>query len=137
MKMLNLKLLSNLKVLILISAIILGFSSFIFAGGLSIGGSGASGTAQQATNQISTTMCAFYTTIMQVIMILAILLMVMGGALYAGSHIMPGQLKGQMQGYAYGMLLGGVVGLIIVLAGPAILHMIVSGNAQLSNQSCA
>ncbi len=134
MKMLNLKILSNLKIFILISSIILGLSGLIFAG---FGLGGASGASAQATNQISTTMCAFYDTIMEVIMILAILLMVMGGALYAGSHIMPGQLKGQMQGYAYGMLLGGVVGLIIVLAGPAILHMIVSGNSQLSNQSCS
>ena len=115
----------NFKLVFLILSLTLGFSSIV------LGTSSAPGSTQ-----MSSVLCAFYSTIMNVIFILAVLLMVLGGALYAGSTIMPAQLKGQLQGYAYGMLMGGVVGLVIVLAGPRILTMIVRNSSKVSSTGC-
>ncbi len=128
----------NFKLVFLVLSLVFGFSSMVFAqfgSGASAPGSG-SGASAPGSAQMSSVLCAFYSTIMNVIFILAVLLMVLGGALYAGSTIMPAQLKGQLQGYAYGMLMGGVVGLIIVLAGPYILKMIVGTSSTVSTTGC-
>lgn len=117
----------NFKLIFLILSLVLGFSSIALA---------QFGNSAPGSTQMSSVLCAFYSTIMSVIFILAVLLMVLGGALYAGSTIMPAQLKGQLQGYAYGMLMGGVVGLIIVLAGPYILKMIVGTSSTVSTTGC-
>ncbi len=119
----------NFKLVFLVLSLVFGFSSMVFA-------QFGSGASAPGSAQMSSVLCAFYSTIMNVIFILAVLLMVLGGALYAGSTIMPAQLKGQLQGYAYGMLMGGVVGLVIVLAGPRILTMIVRNSSKVSSTGC-
>ncbi len=84
-----------------------------------------------ASAQASNVICAIYSvysSVVAAIFIIGLMLMILGGALYAGSHIMPGQTKGTMQGYGMGMVLGGVIGIIIAVIAPFILTVI-TGNS--------
>ncbi|MCL4381334.1 hypothetical protein M1141_03625 [Candidatus Marsarchaeota archaeon] len=134
----------NFKILILMASVILSFTSLMFAQSVSqvVGAAGAlssaasavtsissGGTSSQGSTAINKVLCNVYSTIMDVVFVLAIVLMVGGGALYAASRILPGNLKGQLEGYAYGMLLGGVVGIILVILGPDIIKMIVGNTS--------
>ncbi len=56
--------------------------------------------------------------------------MILGGALYAGAQILPGQSRGMVQGYAMGLVLGGVSGAIIAMLAPFVLS--IAYNAPLS-----
>jgi hypothetical protein len=85
-------------------------------------GTGASGTLIQV-------FCNIYNTISTFIFILALMLMVLGGAIYAGAHLLPAQSRGQFQGYAMGMVIGGVIGVIIVIAAPYIIGVLESVQA--------
>ncbi len=125
----------NLKFLIGLISIIIVSGSFVFS---QLSGLGGSTTGSTAINNI---LCQVYTTVMDVIFVLAIVLMVSGGALYAASRILPANLKGQLEGYAYGMLLGGVVGIILVIMGPDIIKMIVHssgvGASDINSTGCS
>lgn len=68
-----------------------------------------------------------YQTVSTAIFVIGLMLMILGGALYAGSHLMPGQSKGTMQGYGMGMVLGGVVGIVIAVLAPFILSVLTGG----------
>ncbi|MDE1851206.1 MAG: hypothetical protein KGH69_00770 [Candidatus Micrarchaeota archaeon] len=80
-----------------------------------------------ASTSISQQLCGIVDTIRSIIGILALLLFIAGGALYAVAHVMPaaGNLKGNLQGWSVGMIVGGVVGLIIVLTAPWVLSSII------------
>ncbi len=58
-------------------------------------------------------LCTVYQTVIPVLIILAIALLVMGGAIYSASSIFTSQIRGTLRGYAVGMILGGAVGLIV------------------------
>ncbi|MGC8651653.1 MAG: hypothetical protein ACP5UH_00145 [Candidatus Micrarchaeia archaeon] len=89
-----------------------------------------------AYGQSSTTavnaICSVYNGVVSVIFILGLVLIILGGALYAGAHVIPGQTKGQVQGYGMGMILGGVIGVIIAVIAPYILQVI-TGNASIAS----
>lgn len=84
-------------------------------------------SAAKASVSISQQLCGIVGTVRSVIGLLALLLFIAGGALYAVAHVMPaaGNLKGNLQGWSLGMIVGGVVGLIIVLTAPWILSTII------------
>ncbi|MGC8586650.1 MAG: hypothetical protein ACP5K5_03875, partial [Candidatus Micrarchaeia archaeon] len=84
------------------------------------GGSQAPPNLGPAQNAI----CSVYNTVESVIFILGLTLIVLGGAVYAGSHLLPGQTRGQVQGYAMGMLIGGVIGVSIAVAAPWVIQVI-------------
>ncbi len=117
----------NFKLLVIIASVVLSLTSLMFAQ-ITTGIPGTGGSSQGST-AINTVLCNVYSTIMNVVFVLAIVLMVGGGSLYAASRILPGNLKGQLEGYAYGMLLGGVVGIILVILGPDIIKMIVGNTS--------
>jgi len=75
--------------------------------------------------------CVVYNTVVSVVFILGLALMVLGGAVYAGAHVLPGSTKGTAQGYGMGMLIGGVIGVAIAVVAPYILQVI-SGNANIA-----
>lgn len=87
------------------------------------------------TTSITTTVCQVFNTIHSVIFVLGLALMVVGAALYAAGNVMPGDQKSQVQGYGMNMIFGGVIGVIIALAAPAILS-IISGQASIA-ASCS
>ncbi len=86
------------------------------------------GNSNSGVSTISSTICGVYDSVKTIIFILALTLMVLGGALYAGANLMPSNLKGMFQGYGMGMIIGGVIGVIIVLASPYILSVILSAS---------
>ena len=93
--------------------------------------SGAAPSGQSSTTagaSISSTLCSVFDTIKTIIFILALTLMVLGGVLYSGANLTPSQLKGQFQGYGMAMIMGGVIGIIIVLAAPYILSLIINAS---------
>ncbi len=87
----------------------------------------AYGQASNAVNAI----CTLYLAVKSVIFILGLVLIILGGAMYAGAHVLPGSTKGSVQGYGMGMILGGVIGVIIAVAAPYILTVI-TGNSNIS-----
>ncbi len=82
--------------------------------------SGVVGSA--ATNAL----CQVFNTVRNVIFLLGLTLMIVGGALYAGSNIMPSQSKGGFQGYGMAMIVGGVIGVAIAVAAPFVLNLVVT-----------
>jgi hypothetical protein len=91
-----------------------------------------------ATSGSSNVICsiiAIYQTVSTAIFVIGLMLMILGGALYAGSHLMPGSSKGTMQGYGMGMVLGGVVGIVIAVLAPFILSVLTGGSVTGSNVS--
>lgn len=96
-----------------------------------VASSGSSSTT--STGQINSTICTIYDDVHNAIFILGLALMILGGALYAGAHIMPGTTKGTVQGYGMGLLLGGVIGIIIALISPYILGLLISGNSSIGS----
>lgn len=85
---------------------------------------GGTGTGVQggATNAL----CLVFNTVRNIIFLLGLTLMILGGALYAGANIMPSQAKGGFQGYGMAMIIGGVVGVAIAVAAPFVLNLLVS-----------
>ncbi len=83
--------------------------------------------AQSSSNTVNSVICNtyfFYNSIDTAIFIVGLALMILGGAMYAGSHMMPGQSKGTMQGYGMGMVLGGVIGIVIAVVAPFLFSLI-------------
>ena len=80
-----------------------------------------------ASAQGVTGLCAFvtlYNDVIGLVFIVGIALLVLGGALYAGANLLPGQQKGSLQGYGMGMVIGGVIGIIIAELAPFIISPI-------------
>ena len=77
-------------------------------------------------SSLSANLCGIVGSIRTVIGVIAILLFITGGALYAGAHMLPaaGNLRGNLQGWSMGMIIGAVVGLILVLLAPTLLNVV-------------
>ncbi|MGC8649247.1 MAG: hypothetical protein ACP5UN_03470 [Candidatus Micrarchaeia archaeon] len=95
---------------------------------LSIFATPASADSLPPANNVLCQMVNVYNTVDTAIFIIGLMLMLLGGALYAGAHIMPGQSKGILQGYGMGMILGGVVGVIIAVLLPYLFQLITGQN---------
>jgi hypothetical protein len=87
----------------------------------------ASGVGSNVLNAI----CTIFNTIKEVIFVLGLALMILGGAIYAGANLMPSQSRGSFQGYGMAMIIGGIIGVAIAVAAPYILNLVitVSGSA--------
>lgn len=81
--------------------------------------------ASAQASGVSSAICTIFRDITSVIFVLALTLVILGGTLYAGANLLPAQTKGAMQGYGMSMVVGGVVGIIIVLAAPFILNQVI------------
>ena len=91
---------------------------------MSIFAAPSSATTPTGANAVLCDVLSIYNTVDTAIFIVGLMLMLLGGALYAGAHIMPGQSKGTLQGYGMGMILGGVIGVIIAVLLPYIFSLI-------------
>ena len=87
--------------------------------------------AQGLTTNVITPICSVYVTVHTVVFILGLTLLILGAALYAGGNIAPGNLKGQIQGYGMGMIVGGIVGVMLAIIAPWMLGVI-SGNTTIA-----
>lgn len=89
-------------------------------------------SAAQAQAGLTSALCLVFNTIRNVIFILGLTLLILGGALYAGANLMPSSQKGGFQGYGMAMIIGGVIGVAIAVAAPFILNLVVSTNQSAS-----
>jgi hypothetical protein len=90
-------------------------------------GTFASAQSSVAVSSAATqALCTVFNTVRNIIFLLGLTLMILGGALYAGATIMPGQSKGSFQGYGMSMIIGGVIGVAIAVAAPFVLNLVVS-----------
>jgi hypothetical protein len=80
----------------------------------------------QAASLLSSVFQSIVTIVQTIIGVFAIALFMIGGILYAAAHFMPaaGQIRANMQGWAMGMILGAIVGLILVLIAPYLVNFI-------------
>ena len=80
-----------------------------------------------ATGDLTSTLCGIINAIGLIIGILALMLFILGGVLYAVAHFLPaaGNLRAGMQGWGMGMLVAGVVALILYILAPHIIEIIV------------
>jgi hypothetical protein len=99
-------------------------------------GLGYGQTATAVTASVTSDICLIYNAVHSVIFILGIAMVILGGALYAGAHVMPGTSKGTIQGYAMGFILGGVVGVVIAIMAPYIISIIVGQSASSITTTC-
>ena len=81
------------------------------------------------TQAVTFPLCGIYGIVHNVVFLLGIVLIILGGALYAGANVMPGQSKGAMQGYGMGFVMGGIIGVIIAMLAPFIISLVSSGQA--------
>jgi hypothetical protein len=111
---------------------------FITGGGPPGGTSSGTPAPGAASTVISTTLCGIIITVQTVVGVIALVLFILGGALYAVAHMLPaaGNLRGNLQGWSLGMIVGGIVGLIIVIIAPSILSIIASTGTNITIPSC-
>ncbi len=110
---------------------VLGISAGLLtlsAAQIQIGSSSSSGVNGGLTSAI----CLVFSTVRNIIFILGLTLLILGGALYAGANLMPSSQKGGFQGYGMAMIIGGVIGVAIAVAAPFILNLVVSTNSNAS-----
>jgi len=93
--------------------------------------------ATSGITAVSSAFCALVGTVRSIIALFAVIMFLIGGVLYAIAHFLPttGQLKGSMQAWAIGIILGGIVGVILVIIAQPIVNM-VAGFGNLSTVSC-
>ncbi|MCL5428084.1 MAG: hypothetical protein M1321_02785, partial [Candidatus Marsarchaeota archaeon] len=62
--------------------------------------------AQNAVNNVQDILCSVITTVKDILSILALMMFILGGTLYAFAHVLPatGNIRASMQGWGLGML---------------------------------
>jgi hypothetical protein len=85
-------------------------------------------TNTQVQGTIANVLCPIYEGLHTGVFIIGLALIVLGGVLYAVSHVGGGSLKSTLQGYGIGMIMGGIIGIIISVLAPFIVATI-AGNS--------
>ena len=111
------------------AALFLMVLSLLGFAGLAFSQTGTTATGGTASAEISQTICKVFVTVKDVIFILGLTLMILGGAIYAGANLMPASAKGGFMGYGMAMIIGGIIGVAIAVAAPFILNLIVGTTA--------
>ncbi len=92
--------------------------------------------SQTSPQQLLTSqLCGVVEGIRTVIGFIALVMFLVGGVLYAGGHFMPaaGNIKSSMQGWAMGMIVGGVLGIVLVILAPYIVNTIINFSSATGN----
>ncbi|MGC8662763.1 MAG: hypothetical protein ACP5RT_03190 [Candidatus Micrarchaeia archaeon] len=98
--------------------------------------SAATSTTSSLTT-VSSTFCALVGDVRGIIALFAVVLFLIGGMLYALAHFLPttGNLKASLQGWALGMILGGIVGVVLVIIAQPLVNLI-AGFGNVAQVSC-
>jgi hypothetical protein len=91
-------------------------NNFVAAGLLAVGGQSSpvsSPPGSASAYFITQELCSVYGTITTTLFIFALALALLGAVLYEGSSVLPAQARGSLQGWALGMVIGGIVGIVI------------------------
>ena len=91
------------------------------------------------TQLLSQEFCGIVNDIRDVVGVFALAMFLIGGILYAAGHFMPaaGNIRSTTQGWAMGMIIGGIIGLILVIIAPTLLSIITSFGGYGYNQISA
>ncbi len=101
----------------------------ISGGGTACGGGGGGGGGNTfAPTSVTNTICSIYYDINTTLYVLALAIMLLGGAIYGGANLLPGQTRGAVQAYGMGLIMGGTVGAIIGIAAPWLVGSITTQN---------
>lgn len=101
-------------------------------------GTGTNTGSTSVVDTLTSQLCGIVNGVRTVIGVIALVMFLVGGTLYAVGHFMPaaGQIKASMQGWAMGMILGGVIGVILVILAPFIISTILNFGSGLSALAC-
>jgi hypothetical protein len=114
-------LMRHMKIIILSISLIAMLGTFAFSQNTLNNTGGAS-------TSITRVICQVYNTVRNLIFLIGLVLVIVGGTIYALANFMGGSHKGSFQGYGMGMIIGGVLGVVIAVAAPYILNVVVSAN---------
>ncbi len=89
----------------------------------------ASGGTQPVTN-VQNILCSVVATVSDILSILALMMFILGGTLYAFAHVLPatGNIRANLQGWGMGMLMGGIISLILYIIAPYIVDKLMGIN---------
>ncbi|MDE1762332.1 MAG: hypothetical protein KGH78_04035 [Candidatus Micrarchaeota archaeon] len=92
------------------------------------------GSSGSIVGTFTSELCGIVSTVRTVIGIIALVMFLIGGVLYAVGHFMPaaGNVRAGMQGWAMGMILGAVIGVILVILAPFIISTVLNFGSGLS-----
>lgn len=109
-------------------------STTISSGGTVGGGNAGGGATTTQISAIKATLCDIIGSVRDIIGILALVMFLVGGTLYTIGHFMPaaGQVRASMQGWAVGIMLGGLVGVLLVILAPYIVEVLLGFGTGLS-----
>jgi hypothetical protein len=100
-------------------------------------------SASRQTAAVISQLCVIVNSVRSIIGIIALVLFMLGGILYAISHFLPNSLefKKSMTGWSTAMIVGGIIGLVVVLIAQPLILMIIglgqsAGGAALPLASC-
>ncbi|MGC9099266.1 MAG: hypothetical protein ACP5HW_01820 [Candidatus Micrarchaeia archaeon] len=95
-------------------------------------------TAQNTLTTVSSAFCSLVSAVRSIIALFAVVMFLIGGVLYAVGHFLPlaGNLKSSVQGWALGIILGGIVGVILVIIAQPIVNMFAGFGNGLTSVSC-
>ena len=82
------------------------------------------------TTNVHNILCGVVTTVSDVLSILALMMFILGGTLYAFAHVLPaaGNIRANLQGWGMGMLMGGIIALILYIIAPFIVDKLMGIN---------
>lgn len=80
-----------------------------------------------AVGPVSSALCSIISSVSLVLGVFALIMFILGGTIYAFAHFLPaaGNLKGAMQGWGMGMLMGGIIALVLYILAPYIVAKII------------
>ncbi len=109
----------------------IGLYMLVFAGLIGVSALYAQTSPTVTATSIANQICGVIAIISQVIGVLAIFMFVLGGTLYAFAHFMPasGNIKGSMQGWGMGILMGSIIMLILYLLAPFIIQKLLTASS--------
>ena len=83
--------------------------------------------AQNAVSNVQDILCSVINTVSDILSILALMMFILGGTLYAFAHVLPatGNIRANLQGWGLGMLMGGIISLILYIIAPYIVDKLI------------
>ena len=126
-------------ILLLISLFLVSNIGVVFAQIVPPSGSGSGGTGTgTVVSTLTSQLCGIVNDVRTVIGVIALVMFLIGGVLYAVGHFMPaaGNVKASMQGWAMGMILGAVTGVILVILAPFIIKTVLSFGSGITLTQC-
>ncbi|MGC9132755.1 MAG: hypothetical protein ACP5HJ_03950 [Candidatus Micrarchaeia archaeon] len=90
----------------------------------------------QTPEQVSSVLCNIVKGIKSVVTVIAVAMFVVGGVLYAIGNLLTGSMKQSAHGWAQGLIIGGLVGIVLVIIAQPIVNLIAQLGTGISQIEC-